>query len=199
MVICTMLRPLHVCPAYMPCILCHTILAAIGLSADCPSGIRFCFSLPALLTSTICVLMPGRCGVQENCVACLRDIARGMEYIQSKKVIHGDLKPSNVLFRCSTASADATPTASLSQWDAGRNAAAGADSERQPSQQEHLRAGPAGGTASRVSNRALLLFIRSSGRAGSVHTRRILSWVSRSMQLSGAARCAERHVTEIAV
>lgn len=48
-----------------------------------------------------------------------------MEYIQSKKVIHGDLKPSNVLFRSATS--ESPPTASPPLSVHGRHAfAAGA-------------------------------------------------------------------------
>ena len=99
--------------------------------------------------------------VQEKCVACLRDIARGMEYIQSKKVIHGDLKPSNVLFR-SAASGGATRTASQPLSDTGRATTGAAHTEtseeadpyHQMPLQESARAATAG-SASRISNRAL--------------------------------------------
>ena len=38
-------------------------------------------------------------GLQAACVGCLLEVARGMRYIQARNIIHGDLKPSNVLLK----------------------------------------------------------------------------------------------------
>lgn len=101
--------------------------------------------------------------MQSKCVACLRDVARGMEYIQSKKVIHGDLKPSNVLFRSGTS--DTTPTVSPRTSDRGRHAVATgarapsveAEAEDQGSwNKREARGGDTGGGA-RTSQRAISL------------------------------------------
>lgn len=51
-------------------------------------------------------------GVQSKCVDCLVDVARGMEYIQSRNIIHGDLNPSNILLRNQAGVASTNPPSS---------------------------------------------------------------------------------------
>jgi Protein tyrosine and serine/threonine kinase len=58
--------------------------------------------------------------MQAKCVDCLVDVAKGMEYIQSRNIIHGDLNPSNILLRYPQAPA-ATAYASSPPSSAARS------------------------------------------------------------------------------
>jgi serine/threonine protein kinase len=56
-------------------------------------------SLVSLVEASLFQLEDGMTPDLDSILATLMDIASGMEYIHSKNVIHGDLKPENVLVK----------------------------------------------------------------------------------------------------